>query len=180
MNHPSNDRDPSNAASPEVGGGGVAGEPVLLVPPASTALRSRQSPAIGTRSLRAGALLIALLPFGLFAVASRLEPNSSGLGTHQQLGLPPCSMRAIFGIRCPGCGMTTSWAHFTRGQWRQSFLVNVGGFLLACFSLFIAGLAVRAFWLVQLPSLQTQRVIAMVCIGIMAVTFLDWIRRLAT
>jgi len=68
------------------------------------------------------------LPLG---VATRLQPSASGLGTHQQLGLPPCTLRLIWGMRCPSCGMTTSWAHAVRGQWSEGFNANVGGMLLA-------------------------------------------------
>jgi hypothetical protein len=127
---------------------------------------------------RTSALAIAILPVALLMVASRLEPNSQGLGTHQQLGLPPCSMRVVFGIRCPGCGMTTSWAHFTRGQWLQSWQVNSGGFLLACFSILVACMALRSGWNAQLPSLKTQRIVTVVLVTIGVATLIDWTIRL--
>lgn len=60
-----------------------------------------------------------------------------GLGTHQQLGLPPCSSRLLWNMRCPACGMTTSWAHLVRGEFVQSVRANPGGMLL--------GLAVAVF-----------------------------------
>jgi hypothetical protein len=129
---------------------------------------------------RTSALVIALLPVALLMVASRLEPNSQGLGTHQQLGLPPCSMRVVFGIRCPGCGMTTSWAHFTRGQWLRSWQVNSGGFLLACFSIFVAFMALRSGWNAQIPPLKTQRIVTVALVAIGVVTLIDWAIRLMT
>ena len=73
----------------------------------------------------AAALLVPLL------VACRLEPNASGFGTHQQLGLPPCTMVALFGVRCPTCGMTTSWAALVHGRLLEGLAANVGGVLLA-------------------------------------------------
>ena len=155
-----------------------AGQPVLIVAPKPDAFQWLGQ-LFRTQSLRATALVIAVIPLGLFAVASRLQPNTSGLGTHQQLGLPPCSMRVMFSVRCPGCGMTTSWAHFVRGQWKESIRVNLGGFLLACLSLTVSFLALRTFWLLRPPSLMTQKVVTFISVGIMAVTFLDWIRRLA-
>ena len=66
-----------------------------------------------------------------FGLARWLEPAAAGLGTHQQLGLPPCTVRVLAGVPCPSCGMTTSFAHFTRGNWRASAAANAGGFLLA-------------------------------------------------
>ncbi len=64
------------------------------------------------------------------AIARTLHPDSTGLGTHRQLGLPPCSSLALFGIRCPACGMTTSWAHLVRGEFSAGLKANAGGFAL--------------------------------------------------
>jgi hypothetical protein len=141
----------------------------------------RQPPPRSVRNgvFRLSALMTAVVPIVLFLVASRLEPSSRGLGTHQQLGLPPCSMRVLLGIRCPGCGMTTSWAHFTRGQWQRSWLVNSGGFLLAWFSIAVAGLALQSCFLGRLPSVSTQRTLIFVLVGIGMVTLIDWTARLA-
>ena len=52
-------------------------------------------------------ICLAVLTAGLVAVlsiAAWLAPDPSGLGTHQQLGLPACTSVAILGIRCPACG----------------------------------------------------------------------------
>lgn len=64
-------------------------------------------------------------------IATRLEPSASGIGTHQQLGLPPCTAQMLWAVRCPACGMTTSWSHFVRGQFVLSMHANVAGTLLA-------------------------------------------------
>ena len=84
-------------------------------------------------------VLLALLGVGLISlliVAMCLTPSEKGFGTHTQLGLKPCSFTAIAGIRCPSCGMTTSWAHFVRGNIVQSLKSNSGGTLLALASAF--------------------------------------------
>ncbi len=128
--------------------------------------------------IRFAAVLIAVIPISLLGVAGGLEPDSKGVGTHQQLGLPPCSMRVLFGIRCPGCGMTTSWAHFTRGQFAQSARVNSGGFLLAIFSIMVAFLALRTSWSAQLPSARTQQYVTLTLVSIALVTFIEWAMRL--
>jgi hypothetical protein len=74
------------------------------------------------------ALALGLLaPLGVAAV---LTPEPSGHGTHQQLGLPPCTFSVLFGRPCPSCGMTTSWACLVRGQWIDAFWANAGGSLL--------------------------------------------------
>lgn len=128
--------------------------------------------------IRLAAFLIAAIPLGLLGLAGALEPDSSGLGTHQQLGLPPCSMRFLLGIRCPACGMTTSWAHFTRGQLWQSAQVNAGGFLLAGYSLLVVFLSLGSLWSGRLPSPRTQLFLTLALIGIVVVTVMDWLMRL--
>ncbi len=128
--------------------------------------------------VRIAAFVIAVVPISLLGVANVLEPNSKGLGTHQQLGLPPCSMRVLFGLRCPGCGMTTSWSYFTRGQFVSSAQVNSGGFLLAIFSILVAFLALRTFWSARLPTLRAQRQVTVTLVVIGVVTMMDWVMRL--
>lgn len=81
-------------------------------------------------------LAVGLVLVSLLVTAARLAPNPRGMGTHQQLGLPPCSFVMLAGIRCPACGMTTSWAHLLRGQVLQSAHANAGGMLLALAAMF--------------------------------------------
>lgn len=70
-----------------------------------------------------------LLGFGL---AACLEPDHRGYGTHQQLGLPPCSFRMLLNLPCPSCGGTTCFALFVRGRWWQALSANAATFVLAC------------------------------------------------
>ena len=67
----------------------------------------------------------------VFATALWLDPDPRGFGTHQGLGLPPCTFRENFEVPCPSCGFTTSFSHFVRGQWLQSARVNLAGLGLA-------------------------------------------------
>ena len=124
------------------------------------------------------AAVIALLPITALAVARALEPSSSGLGTHHQLGLPPCSMRVLLGIRCPGCGMTTSWSHFTRGNWQQSLETNVGGFCFALLAIWIAYLATVTTVTARPPSPSQQKWVALIGAGIFLVSLIQWAHRL--
>lgn len=66
-----------------------------------------------------------------FGLAAHLDPDPRGFGTHQRLGLPPCTTRALFGVPCPSCGMTTSFANFVRGRLLQAAQANASGLLLA-------------------------------------------------
>ena len=77
--------------------------------------------------------LWSVLLIAAFSVAVSLEPDPRGYGTHRALGLPPCSFQFLLGIPCPSCGMTTSIAHFVRGQFLASAQANVAGLLLGLF-----------------------------------------------
>jgi hypothetical protein len=67
----------------------------------------------------------------VLGVARWLEPAERGYGTHEQLGLPPCAFRALTGVPCPSCGMTTSFAYAVRGRLWSAAWTNPGGCLLA-------------------------------------------------
>jgi hypothetical protein len=76
-----------------------------------------------------------LVVLALLATARTLHPSPLGYGTHQQIGLPPCTSVAILGLRCPACGMTTSWSYATRGQWVNAWNANAGGLTLVVIAL---------------------------------------------
>ena len=94
--------------------------------------QSRQHSDRYTQRERLGLFGLGLLLLVLLIVAAWLKPNPAGLGTHTQLGLPGCTMYTLLGIRCPGCGMTTSWAYTLKGDLTSAIHANVGGVLL-CF-----------------------------------------------
>ncbi|TWU32926.1 DUF2752 domain-containing protein [Novipirellula artificiosorum] len=124
------------------------------------------------------AVLVAAMPLSLLITASQLHPDPDGLGTHQQLGFPPCTSRVLFGVRCPSCGMTTSWAYFMHGQWYASASTNLGGFLLAFAAwgtIAVCGVCVAK---PQTPLLAHQKTAAWIAIAIAAVTLVDWAVRL--
>lgn len=83
------------------------------------------------RAVRAALVLIAAGLTVVFALAWWLKPDPRGLGTHQQLGLPPCSFHWVTGLPCPSCGMTTSFSHLMHGDVRESLKANPVGTLLA-------------------------------------------------
>lgn len=76
------------------------------------------------------ALIAALLLAWLFLGAS-LTPDSSGMGTHRQLGLPPCGWVAAFNKPCPTCGMTTAFTYAAHGMARASLVAQPFGTLVA-------------------------------------------------
>ena len=68
---------------------------------------------------------------GLLVLAACLSPDPSGVGTHTQLGVAPCSMMVLWGVPCPTCGMTTAFAHTVRGQWFAAIRAQPAGWLAA-------------------------------------------------
>ena len=122
----------------------------------------------------AGAILV-----GLLATAACLNPNRRGYGTHQGLGLPPCTIVQWYGMRCPSCGMTTSWAHMTRGQVVQAMQANSGGALLAIIAAMVgpwmltSGLIGR--WLGGPPR---ESLTIGVGLAVVVTTLIDWSWRL--
>lgn len=116
---------------------------------------------------------------GLLVVARMLNPDPSGIGTHQQLGLPPCGFEMAFGTPCPSCGMTTSWALATRGQLIASARTNAGGFLLAVVALPIGlWLAISGFrgqWVLRPPD---PLILGGMMAVVIAAAFIQWALRL--
>jgi hypothetical protein len=116
---------------------------------------------------------------GLLAIAAVLKPSPSGYGTHEQLGLPPCTFSVLFGRPCPTCGMTTAWAYMMRGQWYEACRANAGGTLFGLLAMVAApwllGSALRGDWLGVRPD---ERVAAGVLATVLLVTTIDWAIRL--
>jgi hypothetical protein len=92
--------------------------------------------------VRFSLVAIGLLLVGVFSVAVALNPYQNGepllQGTHQQLGLPPCSFKTLTrsesvpdGVPCPSCGMTTSFTLLMHGDIWNSLRANAVGTLLA-------------------------------------------------
>jgi hypothetical protein len=87
---------------------------------------------------RLGAGCIVLACTGILALAFYIEPDPSGLGSHQQLHLPACGFYQRTGYPCPTCGMTTAFAHTIRGRLYQAWLIQPAGTLAALGCLLLA------------------------------------------
>ena len=117
-----------------------------------------------------GGSLLALL-----AIAVYLSPDPRGFGTHQRLGLPPCMFLEAFEIRCPSCGMTTSWSNLVRGNVIRSIQANSGGTLLAVIAMiagpwaFLSGC--RGSWLGGWPN---EWMVVFLAFVLVTVTLIDW------
>jgi hypothetical protein len=102
---------------------------------------------VGRRIVLAALALVLLV---LLVTAGTLTPDARGHGTHERLGLPPCTFYVIFARPCPACGMTTSWAWLLRGEIGHALAANTGGTLLAGLSLlgapWLLASALRGKW----------------------------------
>jgi hypothetical protein len=115
----------------------------------------------------------------LLLTAAALPPDPTGYGTHRRLGLPPCTMVALYGIRCPACGMTTSWSCLMRGEWMRALQANAGGFLMGLLAVaaspWLLASAARGRWWIGCPNewliLGTGLLLVVVTLG-------DWVVRI--
>lgn len=89
------------------------------------------------RLVAAGVAFLLIAPL---IVGAWLTPDPAGVGTHRQLGWPPCATLLATGVPCPSCGMTTSVAWFAHGNWAASFYLQPMAALLGL-------LLVWGFWL---------------------------------
>ena len=111
----------------------------------------------------------------LVALSGVVTPDSRGFGTHEKLGLPPCTFRQLTGYRCPSCGMTTSWAHLMRGRVVQALRDNVGGALLGLVTVVLAPWSLISGWRGRwLWRPMGERAVFVAVWLLVAVTLIDW------
>jgi Protein of unknown function (DUF2752) len=101
---------------------------------------------------RSGRLTDAYIAAGcvFFLVAAHLlTPSPSGFGTHEEIIPVPCPWRAMTGVPCPGCGLTTSVTWTAHGRLDRAFachylgpFVYVAGWVMLAWSLLALGFGV--------------------------------------
>lgn len=119
-------------------------------------------------------------PLAVLITAALLTPSAEGHGTHTQLGLPPCGFLVYTGFPCPGCGLTTSFAHMIRMEVGGAFSANPFGILLflctaAMVPLSLLGVARRMPVIDTLDRLHAEKV----AIGLSIVSITVWISKVA-
>ena len=116
----------------------------------------------------------------VLGVAALLEPDPRGHGTHTQLGLPPCGFWLLTGARCPGCGLTTAFAHGIRGDWALAAEANPFGLLL--FALVCAAIPLGLVGIVRgwsLDGLLAHAALRRCAFAVAACGVVLWVARLA-
>jgi hypothetical protein len=145
----------------------------------STGKTCAQSPRLAPPG-RVLAGLAALVLIALVALATRLEPDERGWGTHEQIGWARCWMQQHWGRPCPTCGMTTAWAYAVRGDALAAVDANAGGLVLLVATLMTAAwLAVGAVTGRMVGGWPRPRTATWLATAWLVVTLMDWARRLA-
>jgi hypothetical protein len=134
---------------------------------------------VSRRTTRLAWAALAGTAAGVLVVARRLTPDPSGVGTHVQLGLPPCGFLRLTSLPCPTCGLTTSFAHMARLQFTPAFDAHWLGPPL--FALTVVTIAICAWSCVRATPLsdaakrlRVARAVAIIVGGAMIV----WLLRL--
>lgn len=125
--------------------------------------------------------VLAAMPLAVLATARTLTPDPAGHGTHTQLGLPPCGFLVLTGgCPCPGCGLTTAFAHLAHLDPFGAASANPFGIPLFFVSAFTIPVAIRGFVrgdsvLDTLDDFHVEKVSAMLAVS----GILIWIVRVA-
>jgi hypothetical protein len=129
------------------------------------------------RGVLVGLALGVMLVFG---IALWLDPYQEDvverrMGTHQQLGLPPCTFVTVTGYPCPACGMTTSFALLVRGDVLNSLRANWVGTLLAGLCLLFIPWSLVSVWKRRTVFVRSvERTFTILVVGFMVLLLLRW------
>lgn len=90
--------------------------------------------------------MLALLVLGVLGIFGVLmfgtSPDPRGHGTHEQLGMTPCSWPRVHGMPCMTCGVTTSASLLLHGRPIAAFLTQPFGMLLTLTALLFIALSI--------------------------------------
>ena len=121
------------------------------------------------------------VPMAVVITAAMLTPAAAGHGTHTQLGLPPCGFLVFTGYPCPGCGLTTAFAHMIRLQIGGAWHANPFGIVLFACTVAMIPLATAGFvrgWgvVATLDKLHAEKI----AIALSLLSLSVWIIRVAS
>jgi len=127
--------------------------------------------------VRGGLVLMAIGLISVLVIAVGLDPYEAdgtprAMGTHQQLGMPPCTFVLRTGKPCPSCGLTTSFSLFMHGDVMGSMRTNWVGTVMV---LFIFALVPWVAWCVvrkRLVGIRSLELGALAVMGVFAVLLL--------
>ncbi|HJN76776.1 MAG TPA: DUF2752 domain-containing protein [Myxococcota bacterium] len=91
---------------------------------------------------RVVALVLGLPAWTVLGIASWLDADPSGHGTHRQLGLGTCTILSMTGWSCPMCGMTTTFTHMAHFSVLDAVTTQPFGVVLFLLTLAVALMSV--------------------------------------
>jgi Protein of unknown function (DUF2752) len=115
--------------------------PVLQEAPIPISLPAETQAAHKRLAIRLWCSFIFTISGSMMAVGFWLQPDPRGIGSHQQLHLPPCGFYEATGYPCPTCGCTTAVSHFAHGHILASLLTQPFGFAVALLATLLIPLA---------------------------------------
>jgi hypothetical protein len=101
-------------------------------------------PSSGAERVVLGLLL--LLGLAIVAVLVVVDPDPRGLGTHEQLGMKPCTWPQTSGGPCPTCGVTTAAALLVHLRPLAAFRTQPFGALLTLAGIVLLVCGFRHLW----------------------------------
>ena len=141
--------------------------------------RSRTDRHIYLYTDRAAYLSVIIISSTIIAISRFLEPSVRGIGTHEQLGLPPCPFFHLTGIPCPGCGLTTSFAHAARLNFYEALVAQPFGLLLfVILTLSIPFSIILLRYRINLSQLLIPRVKAIATYLLIVFCLISWIYKI--
>ena len=114
------------------------------------------------------------------ALSFVLRLDDGGAVAAKSWSLPPlCGSRALFGIECPGCGLTRSWVALAHGDLQRSLAFHRLGWLM--FAAAAAQLVYRPWMIYQLRTkLPAHRWPTWFGYFLIAALFANWMLKMAT
>ncbi len=126
-------------------------------------------------------VIIALLSAFLVFLGMILDPDPSGVGTHCQLGLPPCDFLIRTGKPCITCGATTAFSLAAHGRILSAFETQPLGATLFFICLLAIFLCVKSIVTGNSLFLRISLLPwATIIILFIAFALLSWIYKLVT
>lgn len=83
---------------------------------------------------------------GAVLLLGPVTPDARGYGTHEQLGMQPCSWPFVYGIPCPTCGCTTAAADVIHGRLLTAVATQPFGAAMCLLLLASAAFCLWALW----------------------------------
>lgn len=147
-----------------------AAESMTAQPLRTTAADSHVASAARQRHLFFATLAIVVV--GL-ACALNVHDDRVALAGFADYPLPHlCMSRSMFGVTCPGCGLTRSFVYLAHGDWQAAWRAHRLGWLMAAIVLF--QIPYRAWMLAGRRDALPARLVQAFAVAVVALLIINW------